>query len=113
FLDISPLHQVPADCTAEQGHQSERAVIEGQQIVVPVAVRVRSQISCPLNRTDDADIGVLAGVGIDDEESIGLCINAGDYLVPAPLPAGLWVSKLRNVFVRALRMRFGDASHLD
>jgi hypothetical protein len=88
-------------------------MIKGQEIVVPITIRVSSHISSTPSRADDADIGTLSVVRVHDEEGIGLCVDARDYLISAPLPTDFWIAQLRNVLMRALRMWFGDASHLD
>ena len=88
---------------------SQRVLIQGQQVVVPVPIRMSAKIRGVTSRADDADVRALAVARIDDKESVGFRVDARDDLLPAPIPVGFGVSETSNMLMRALRMRFGDA----
>jgi hypothetical protein len=92
---------------------SDRALVERQEIVVPIAVGVGPQIGRPTYWSHDAHVGSFPGVGVDNKERIGLGIDAGDHLLARPFPARNRIPQMGNVLVRALRVRFGDASDLN
>jgi hypothetical protein len=104
-LDVIPL--------AGGRHVSQRALIEGQQVVIPVAICVSPQKWRVTSWANDPDVGALAVARVKDKEDVGLCVDARDYLLPAPFPANFWISYMSNVLMRALRMWFRDTNHLD
>jgi hypothetical protein len=88
------------------------ALVEREEIVVPVAVGVGPNIWHAACGADDADVGTLAGVRVDHEECVGLRINALDDLLARPPPARSGITQVRDVLVRTLRVEFGDAGNL-
>lgn len=92
---------------------SQRALIERQEVVIPIAVRVSPQKGRATDRADNADVGTVAVVRVEDVEGVGLRVDARDHLLPGPFPVCFGIPKVRDVLMRALRMRLGDASHLN
>lgn len=70
-----------------------------------------SQIRCPPDNTNNSHLGAFAVVRVEDIERVGLRVDAGNNLLAFPFP-GRGIPKVGDVFVRALRVRFGDASNL-
>jgi hypothetical protein len=88
-------------------------LIQRQQIVIPIAISVCSQIGCVPSRTDNAYVGAFAVARIDDKEGVAFNVNTRDHLLASPFPVSRRVSHVRNVFMWALGMRFSDASNLN
>lgn len=92
------------------------ALIEGQEIVRPTPIGVGFQVGCLACLAYDADIGALAADGVDHIERVRLRLDAGDHLLAGPDPATsgtVRVAQVRDVLVRALRVRFGNTSNFD
>jgi hypothetical protein len=91
----------------------DTALIQGQEVVIPVAVGVRAQVRRAPCGADDTDIGTPAGVGIEHKERVRPGIDAANHILPSPFPSRARITDVRDVLMRALRMRFGDASNLN
>ena len=65
---------------------AERALAERQQVVVPVAVRIRAQVRCAASRPDDSHIGPFAVVWVKNVKRIGLGVDTRNDLLPGPTP---------------------------
>src|SRR5579859_4547325 len=90
----------------------ERALVQRQQIVIPVAVGVSSHVGRSPCRTNDTDVGPLTCAGIKNEKRIRPCFDTRDHLFTSPFPPGLRIPQMRDMFVGAVRMGFRDASYL-
>jgi len=86
---------------------SDGTLVERQKIVVPVAICVSAHISRATSRPNDADVGTLTGARVRDVERVCFRLDAGDHFFTRPLPAG-WVSQMRDVLVRTVRVRLRD-----
>ena len=71
-----------------------------------------SHVGCTADWADYPDVGALTRVRINDEKGVGFRVDAPDDLLAGPLPSDAGIPEMRDVFVRALRVRFGDAGHL-
>ena len=68
-----------------------------------------AEVRRPAGDADDSDVGALTVVRIGDKKGVGAPVDAGNNLLAGPLPIGDRVTQVRNVFVRAVPIRFGDA----
>jgi hypothetical protein len=107
----------PLACSRTIGEKqpvSERTLIEGEKVVVPVSIRIRlKKRSSRAAWIDNPDISSLSGTRVQNIKCVGLRLDTGDYLFASPFPFSRWVPKVSDVFVWALRMRLGDARHLN
>jgi hypothetical protein len=95
------------------GPVSQGALIERQQIVVPNAISIRTQVRRMPCGAHDADIGPRSGPWINNKESIALRVDALDHLFARPRPTRFRIAEVGYVFVGALGVRFSDTSNLD
>src|SRR5258707_6959786 len=91
---------------------NERALIQRQQVVIPIPIRVCAKVRCSSRRTHDSHVGALSRVRVQDIKRVRSRLNARDYLFTGPFPPGLWIPDLGDVLVRALRMGLSNASNL-
>jgi hypothetical protein len=87
------------------------ALVQRQQIVVPLTIRVSADIRGFARLTDHADISALPVSRVQNEERIGLGLNAFDHFFPRPHPTP-GITEVCDVFMGALRKRFRDAGYL-
>lgn len=87
------------------------ALIERQEIVVPVTVSVGANVRRTAGGAYDANVGTLACVGINNKESVSSSVDAADNIFAAPFPARLGIPQVRDVLMRALWMGLTDARH--
>lgn len=80
---------------------AKRALVERQQIVVPVAIRVRSDVRRSACRSNNTNIGTLTRPRVKDKERVGFGVDAFDNFLPRPDPRRR-VSRVCDVLVRAL-----------
>jgi hypothetical protein len=90
---------------------AQGALVQRQQIVVPLTIRVSANIRGFARLTDHADISALPVSRVQHEERIGLGLNALDHLFPRPHPTP-GITEMRDVFMGALRMLFRNAGYL-
>ena len=86
-------------------------MIQGQEVIVPVAVCVRPDVRSAPSGTNDPDLGALPVVKVDDVECICFRVDAADDFLASPLPSCLRISQMRDVLVWTLRVRLGDTCH--
>src|SRR5579871_5965033 len=91
----------------------DRAMIQREQIVIPVAIRVSAQVRQSPRWADNTNVGAFPRIGIGDKEGIGLSVDAGDHLFASPFPASCRISEVRNVLMTAAGIRLCDASNLN
>jgi hypothetical protein len=90
----------------------QRALIERQQVIVPISIRAGAHIRWSYGGSHDANIGAFSGEGIKDEKRIRLCVDALYDSLAGPFPSHTRVPKMSNVLMGAEWMRFVDAGHL-
>jgi transcriptional regulator with XRE-family HTH domain len=91
-----------------------RALIEGEQIVIPITVRVCAQVLRPsISRIDNAYVRTVSG-GILDIEAVCLGLDARNYIFAAPAPPTPARSpQMGDVFMWAVALGLIDARHLN
>lgn len=89
----------------------QRALSERQQVVVPLAIRISTDVRSLARLTDHADIGALPTYGIQNKKRVGLGLDAFDYLFPRPAPLAA-ITQVGNVLVGTLRIGLRDAGYL-
>ena len=52
-------------------HGLQRALVQGEPVVIPVSIGVSAQVGRPAGDADDAYVGALAAFGIDNEKRVG------------------------------------------
>jgi hypothetical protein len=82
----------------------QTALIQGQQVVVPVAVSIRAKVRCAACRSDNADIRTLPGVWINDKKRVGTGLDASNDILAGPLLSRLGIAQMGDVFVRAMQI---------
>jgi hypothetical protein len=70
-----------------------------------------AQVRVSAGNADDSNVGPLAGVGIDNKECVGSCVDAGDNLLAGPFPPDGRIPEVSNMFMGALRVWFRDTGH--
>jgi hypothetical protein len=90
---------------------ANRALVEGQQIVVPIAIGMGLDIRGTAGRTNNSHVGALAVPRIDDKERVGFGVDALDNLLPRPDPRRR-VPNMSDVLVRALGVGLSDTGDL-
>jgi hypothetical protein len=91
----------------------ERALIEREQIVVPVSVSVGTDIRRLAGDADDADIGTFAIVWVGDKKGVATRVDARDDFLARPFPSGGRIAQMSDVLMGALRVRFGYAGYFN
>lgn len=90
----------------------QRALIQGQQIVVPTAICMGTKIRSFPRFADYTDVGSFAVDRIKHVECVGLVVDTLDHPFSFPHPVPGRIAEMRDVFVRTLRVRLQNASYL-
>lgn len=92
-----------------------RALRQGEEVVVPIAVCVSSQKGMFPLLPDYANFGPFSSFRVQNVKGVRPRINAFDHLVTGPHPwwIGIGVPNVRNVFVTAHRVGFHNAFDLN
>jgi hypothetical protein len=91
----------------------EWTLSQRQEIVVPVAVCVSSNVRRFARRANHTDIGSLSRAGVENEKRVRTRIDARDHLLACPFPPDVWIPQLSDVFVGTQRMGLCDARYLN
>ncbi len=91
---------------------NERALIQRQQVIVPIPIRVCAKVGSSPRRTHDSHVRTLSRVRVQDIKCIRSRLNARDCLFTGPFPPGLWIPYVGDVLVRTLGMGLSNASYL-
>jgi hypothetical protein len=92
---------------------NQGALIQRQQVVVPIPIRVCTKVRRFRRRTHDPYVRAFSGVRVQNIKRVRSRLNARDDLFTGPFPPSLWISNVSDVLVRALRMRLSNASNLN
>jgi hypothetical protein len=89
------------------------AFIESQEVVVPLAIRVSTEIRAFVAVSpNNTDIDFLAGPALYSEERCLLGVNPVDGVFPGDTPIPCGVTDVRNVFVGTKPVRLINACDL-
>src|SRR5512139_1467152 len=90
----------------------QRTLIQGQQIVVPTTIRMGTKIWSFPRFANHSDVGSFSVGRIKHVECVDLIVDTLDHPCSIPHPVPGWITEMRDVFMRTLRVRFQNASYL-
>jgi len=88
------------------------ALIERQEVVVPLSVRVRTNIGRLADFSHNTNLSPFTRRWFENVERIRLGVDALDDALASPHPGGRRVADVGDVLVGALRVGFDDAGDL-